>query len=148
MKSRLAITTMVVAGMALGGPSLSLAATPGGADGASQDGSRSAAGAQYAKPEAGPVQSAVTTLVPSAAVPATAPVDAPRIEVAGAIAGEAPDVRQRPATQQSDPRADVRAPRQVAGSKQLPFTGLAAIPVLLTGLGLLGGGLAIRRGRS
>lgn len=45
------------------------------------------------------------------------------------------------------PEAKAQAPRQLAasGRDELPFTGYAAIPLLLVGLLLLGSGLAIRR---
>ena len=41
------------------------------------------------------------------------------------------------------PPAAAQAPRQVSGSS-LPFTGYAAIPLLLAGLALLAGGLVLR----
>jgi hypothetical protein len=44
----------------------------------------------------------------------------------------------------------VQAARQVgtsSGRQSLPFTGLAAIPLLLVGMALLGGGLVVRRDR-
>jgi hypothetical protein len=47
------------------------------------------------------------------------------------------------------PAADVEATQQVsadAGDDSLPFTGLAAIPVIAVGAGLLGVGAALRRG--
>jgi hypothetical protein len=43
---------------------------------------------------------------------------------------------------------DIQPTRQVAAAgagNQLPFTGFAAIPVLIGGVALLGGGLALRR---
>jgi len=48
----------------------------------------------------------------------------------------------------STPAARVQAPRQLEanGRNELPFTGYAAIPLLLGGLILLGSGLLIRRG--
>jgi hypothetical protein len=46
------------------------------------------------------------------------------------------------------PTAEAQVPQQVAateGGDELPFTGFTAIPVLLGGLALLGGGVALRR---
>jgi hypothetical protein len=42
---------------------------------------------------------------------------------------------------------DVQAPRQVenGSDSELPFTGFLALPVLLGGVALLGGGLVLRR---
>ena len=47
-----------------------------------------------------------------------------------------------------DESGDLQPTRQVAvstGSDELPFTGFAAIPVLIGGVALLGGGLVLRR---
>ena len=50
---------------------------------------------------------------------------------------------------QSDTQADTQASRQVAAAssngKKLPFTGLAAIPIIVVGLGLLTVGVTLRR---
>jgi hypothetical protein len=46
------------------------------------------------------------------------------------------------------PRATAQVPQQVAAAEsgdELPFTGFTAIPVLLGGIALLGGGVALRR---
>lgn len=50
--------------------------------------------------------------------------------------------------QESGGVAGAQAPRQIAASQggELPFTGYAAIPLLLVGLLLLGSGLVLRRG--
>ena len=46
------------------------------------------------------------------------------------------------------PKAEAQVPQQVAAAEsgdELPFTGFTAIPVLLGGIALLGGGVALRR---
>ena len=46
------------------------------------------------------------------------------------------------------PRASAQVPQQVAAAEsgdELPFTGFTAIPVLIGGIALLGGGIALRR---
>jgi hypothetical protein len=51
-----------------------------------------------------------------------------------------------PATQPTTTTQPTQAPRQVESSgNELPFTGFAAIPVLLAGIGLLAAGAVMRR---
>lgn len=49
-------------------------------------------------------------------------------------------------TAKPKPAQQVQAARQVA-SNELPFTGYLAIPILLLGIAMLGGGLVLRRSR-
>ena len=70
-------------------------------------------------------------------------------ENAPASAPRAPPASQPEAASCTGPsRADTQPERQAAAAaetRQLPFTGFAAIPVLLGGLALLTGGLVLRR---
>jgi uncharacterized membrane protein len=126
MKSRMAVTAMLVAGLVFSTAGAGLAI-----EGATDSGS------------AGIAQYGTTT------TPPTPPV-------LGDVAGEsdstettpAPTPRREQAPQEAPAAAPAQAPRQVAASTdegELPFTGFTAIPVLLGGLGLLGGGLFLRR---
>jgi len=140
VKSRLAITSMLVVGVLL--------SAMGGAGIADE---QSASRAQYGKQEptvavpAGenPVPAAAGTAgqVQSAPTPTLVP-DPPQSEVAGEVAED----EVAPA-RKADPAEDVEPAAQVAadGDEQLPFTGFAAIPVLLAGLALLATGLVLRR---
>jgi hypothetical protein len=58
--------------------------------------------------------------------------------------GEAPRV-QTAADRGSAPRLQAVRQQAEQGEEQLPFTGLAAIPILLVGIGLLASGLVLRR---
>jgi len=140
VKSRLAITSMLVVGVLL--------SAMGGAGIADE---QSASRAQYGKQEptvavpAGenPVPAAAGTAgqVQSAPTPTLVP-EPPQSEVAGEVAED----EVAPA-RKADPADDVEPAAQVAadGDEQLPFTGFAAIPVLLAGLALLATGLVLRR---
>ena len=137
VKSRLAITSMLVIGVLL--------SAMGGAGIAEE---RSATAVEYGKqvPTAavptpvGPPAASTAGQVQSAPVPTLVP--APQSEVAGEVAED----EVAPA-READPAEDVEPAAQVAadGDEQLPFTGFAAIPVLLAGLALLAGGLVLRR---
>ena len=50
-----------------------------------------------------------------------------------------------PTEQPTQPTRQVEAGAQATGGSQLPFTGFAAIPILLGGVGLLTAGLVLRR---
>ena len=85
-----------------------------------------------------PAPPTVAGEVQSAPVPTLVPAPAGETEVAGEVAEDAVD----PARE-----ADVKPAAQVAADseEQLPFTGFAAIPVLLAGLALFATGLVLRR---
>ena len=134
MKSRIAMTALLVCGMLMSGTGATLALS-------GNSGSGSAAEAQY----------------PPAVVPHT-PGTTPTLgspPPAGDEQGEAEEGTQPPASPGTDggsgPDEDVtQVPRQVvlgaeSGSDALPFTGFAAIPILLVGVAMLGTGLVIRR---
>ena len=63
--------------------------------------------------------------------------------------GPAPEENGGPAgnedENESQPARQVEAGAQASGEEQLPFTGFAAIPVLLGGVALLATGLVLRR---
>ena len=128
MKSRVTILGMLVAGMLLSTTGAGLAVS----------GLTSDAGlAQYGEAAPAPPTSAP----PAAGAPAPAP--SPQSEVLGEEEQSAP----APAAAAA-PAPAVQPARQVeaaAKSGELPFTGFAALPILLGGLALLTTGLVLRR---
>lgn len=147
MRSRIAITSMLVLGVFMSGTGATLAVS-----GISSSGS---AGKAAYPPAVVPTQTTATTPQPSPSV-------APAPTVLGEVSSgsnhpvpTAPEKAERPETVPGDVRgvtaeapADVVQPaRQVAaqGEATLPFTGFAAIPVLLMGFALLTAGFMLRR---
>ncbi len=136
MRSRAAILTTLVLGFTLSTAGAGLAVT-------GFAGNDQASVAQYPEP--------VGEMTPQVAPPA-AEVAPPADE--GGVAGEEntskPDQQVLPETDE-EAAPDVQPDRQVVAGvqasdeTQLPFTGFAAIPVLLIGLALLGGGVMMRR---
>jgi hypothetical protein len=134
MKSRLAMMAMLVSGLLLSGTGATLAVSTSAED---------AARAQYA-----PVETIVPT-TPSAPAPAAGEVlpqqqgaDTPAAESAPAPqSGTAPEVSEpAPREQGAEPAAQV-----AAETGSLPFTGFAAIPILIGGIALMAGGFLMRR---
>ena len=142
LRSRLAILTMLVLGFAFSGAGVGLAVTGLNTEG------RSAADQQYDRPAVNPTTA--PTLSPTA----------PTNEVEGdtdegtnpGVAGESDDQGDNGVAGAEDEGVagveDTQDTRQLAveqGGEELPFTGFAAIPVLLMGLALLTGGFLLRR---
>jgi hypothetical protein len=148
MRTRAAIMSMLALGFVLSTTGAGLAVT-----GLSDN--NQAASAQY--PETPPA----TTTPPPATPPATTTTPPPATTPESGVLGEEaesapqpqPDERQQVLPDNSEtpqqPAADVQPDRQVVqaaeAGTQLPFTGFAALPVLLLGLALLSGGLFMRR---
>jgi hypothetical protein len=120
MKSRLAIVAMVAFGMLFSTAGAGLAVS-----GITSD-SNNASVAQYATPTPTPGDE-------GGVLPAEETNNAP---AGGVLPAEA-----------SQPAEAAQPARQVAATtaSQLPFTGFAAIPVMLGGIALLTGGLVLRR---
>jgi hypothetical protein len=66
-------------------------------------------------------------------------------ESGGPAAGEGEESAPAGEENESQPARQVEAGAQGSGEEQLPFTGFAAIPVLLGGVALLATGLVLRR---
>lgn len=133
MKSRITMTALLVCGMLMSGTGATLAVS-------GNSGSGSAAEAQYPPP---------TVVTTPGTTPPLGSVD--QGDQQGAEEeGTTPPANQ-PADEGTGPDEDVaQVPRQVVlgaetGSDALPFTGFAAIPILLIGVAMLGAGLVVRR---
>ena len=140
MRSRIAILGMLVAGMVLstGGAGLAVSGF------ASQ--SQNAAQSQYGQS---------TPTVPPSNTPAGSPSGGGEEQPSGDVLGE--EESGGPAGGQENngggggnekttqPSRQVESGAQGGGGEQLPFTGFAAIPILLGGVALLGTGLVLRR---
>jgi LPXTG-motif cell wall-anchored protein len=147
MKSRMAIVAMLVSGIVMSTAGTGLAVT-GLTD------TDSAAEGQYGPPITTPAPTPPTPQAPAPTPPTT--LGGPQGEVQGeAESGSTPAPKPAPVEKQPTPApapapaaAPAQAPRQVVAvesGNELPFTGFSAIPVLLVGLGLLAGGLVLRR---
>ena len=135
LRSRIAITLMLVFGFAFSGAGVGMAVTGV----AAQD--QSASGAQYGQPPAPPTQS----VTPPSPCGTLAPEPTQPNEVIGEVdEGVAPEEDVAP--REKEPVEETRQLAVEQGGEQLPFTGFAAIPVLLLGFALLTGGFVLRRG--
>jgi hypothetical protein len=129
MKSRITMTALLVCGMLMSGTGATLAVS-------GNSGSGSAAEAQYPPP---------TVVNTPGTTPPLGSVDQ------GDEQGAEEEGTTPPANEGTGPDEDVaQVPRQVVlgaetGSDALPFTGFAAIPILLIGVAMLGAGLVVRR---
>jgi hypothetical protein len=126
VRSRVAILLMLVSGFALSGAGAGLAVS-------GVVGDNPAADAQYAKP------GGEQTLVPEQNVAGEQNTGAPKAEKSN------PPARVAPATQTEPTQVTRQVSADTAGD-ELPFTGFAAIPVLLVGVFLLASGFMLRRG--
>ncbi len=143
MKSRVAILGMLVTGMLFSTAGAGLAVSGLGG------GTNNAAVSQYGTPTPTPTPTATPTRTPTGQS-GVLPAEEENAPAPGGGGGGAPESETTgggvaPA---EDSSAGTQPERQVAAAgetSQLPFTGFAAIPVLLGGLALLTGGLVLRR---
>jgi hypothetical protein len=130
MKSRLAITSMLVLGFAFSGAGAGLAVS-----GISSG------------DDAGVAQYGTTTTTTTTTTPPQQQL-APQGQVAPETLGEVDSGTPPPSEDVPEGAAEVQPTEQVAADDgdSLPFTGLAAIPLLVVGVGLLISGVVLRRG--
>jgi LPXTG-motif cell wall-anchored protein len=147
MKSRMAIVAMLVSGLVMSTAGTGLAVT-GLTD------TESAAEGQYGPVVTTPAPTPPTPTQETPPPPPPTTLGGPQGEVQGQNeTGEAPapapvEEKEEAAPAPAPAAAPAQAPRQVVAvqsGNELPFTGFSAIPVLLVGLGLLAGGLVLRR---
>ncbi len=131
MPSTNAINRKFVLGFAIRRAGVGLAVT-----GVTSEG-QSAANVQYPPP-------APTTDTPAPNTPT--PTLEPETEVIGET-DETPKGDKAPESEDAAPVEETRQLGAEAGSEELPFTGFAAIPVLLLGFALLTSGFVLRRGK-
>jgi hypothetical protein len=160
MKSRIAILGLLVSGMLFSTAGAGLAIQGGGS---AQSGTNAAV-AQYETPTPTPTPTVTPTPTPTPECtatpsPGTGAGKVSPSDVCGeggvlpAEANNAPTTASAPATDTGSgvlpaEETETQPTRQAAAAaqtSQLPFTGFAAIPVLLGGLALLSGGLVLRR---
>jgi len=136
MRSRLAILGMLALGMVLstGGAGLAVSGF------ASQNGN--AAQNQYGTPT--PTPPADSTPTPST-TPAGGETDVLGEEDSGGPGGTNNDDTNGGDDTTAQPNRQVESGAQANGDEQLPFTGFAAIPILIGGVALLTTGLVLRR---
>ena len=159
MKSRIAMTAMLVSGLLMSGTGAGLAVS-------GLDQSNDASSAQYnvtttettpTTKTTPPPPDEIDTLPTSTQSDPTcdenrdgvSPTEAAK-NGCGEVAAETDEGSDPTTTTESDDpvsREEAAQPaRQVeASSDELPFTGFAAVPILVGGIALLGGGLALRR---
>jgi hypothetical protein len=157
MKSRIAILGLLVSGMLFSTAGAGLAIQGGGS---AQSGTNAAV-AQYETPTPTPTPTVTPTPTPECTATPTPPSNGKvsPSDVCGeggvlpAEENNAPTTASAPATDTGSgvlpaEESETQPTRQAAAAaqtSQLPFTGFAAIPVLLGGLALLSGGLVLRR---
>ena len=138
LTSRLLITMLVAFGIVLSGTGATLAIAPNAVNTGS-----TTSFAQYGDtpPPDGRVEGTQESQDPPIGVLPEGPKSgvAPTTE-----SGEAPRV-QTAVDRGGTPRLQAVRQQAEQGEEQLPFTGLAAIPILLAGIGLLASGLVLRR---
>ena len=133
LRSRLSILLMLVLGFSFSGAGVGMAVT-----GVTTD-DQSAAAAQYGGPPPAPGTN------PPVPGPTTNP---PVPGGPGGVIDEPPTLEPEPEPKGDKPEAPVEETRQLGaepGGGELPFTGFAAIPLLLLGFALLTGGVVLRR---
>lgn len=134
MRSRLAILGMLVLGMVLstGGAGLAVSGF------ASQ--SQNAAQSQYGTPTPTPTE---TTTPTGGGKPGGGVLG--EEESGGPAGGQNENNGSPTPSTETQPSRQVETGAQGNGGEELPFTGFAAIPILLGGVALLGTGLVLRR---
>lgn len=151
MKSRIAMTAMLVTGLLMSGTGAGLAVSGLGQ-------SENATSAQYnkvapttaapptTKPEGGTLPTTTESTPPTAVPEETDSGSAPE-SVQNTTPDSAPDAAPATADEPTTREQAAQPARQAeaAGGEELPFTGLAAVPILVGGIALLGGGLVLRR---